>query len=159
MGWAKIPIQGIDNNLRIKYPLRQRLVRVGSAAIRSTPYVRKQGCRDHNAGREIPPPLALFARLHYTEQIKKAEGMSREKEIVWASAMILRSYFGTSMREVGLQLTAAALTATTCEVRAANRGLTPVSRSSLANWLPTGNCLIVLLELSGAYRTKKAFLG
>jgi len=65
----------------------------------------------------------------------------------------------TSMREVGLQLTAPALTATTCEVRAANQGLTPVSLSALANWLPTGKRLMALLELSGAHRTKKAFSG
>src|SRR5262245_27342501 len=154
-----MPIQGIDNNLRIKYSLRQRLVRVGSAAIRPTPYVRKQGCRDHNAGREIPPPPALIAGLQCTEQIKKAVGMSREKQIVSRLGSDSEIQFGMSMREVGHQLTAPALTAITCEVRAANHGLTPVSRSPLGNWLPTGKCLIVLLELSGAYRTKTAFLG
>ena len=75
------------------------------------------------------------------------------------SALDSEIQFGKSMREVGLKLTEPALIATTCEVRAANRGLTPVSLSALANWLPTGKRLIVLLELSGAYRTKKAFLG
>ena len=144
----------------MKYSLRQRLVRVGFAAVQSRPHVRKQGCRDHNAGREIPPPLALIAGLQYTEQITKAEGVNFSEEAGFLGfGLDSEIQFGTSMREVGLQLTAPALTATTCEVRPANRGLTPVSLSTLAYWPPTGKRLLVLLELSGAYRTKTAFLG
>jgi hypothetical protein len=144
----------------MKYSLRQRLVRDGSAAVQSRPHVRKEGCRDHNAGRGIPPLLALITGLQYTEKITKAEGVDFSEEAGFLGfGLDSEIQFGKSMREVGLQLTAPALTATTCEVRPSNRGLTPVSISALANWPPTSKRLMVLLELSGAYRTKTAFLG